>query len=204
MDSGRTRHHSAPRNAGRPAVRPTNPISHRLTPMRLLFVFLALTVPAIAGAQTKQQLMADWARNRTNVLAYVDAMPDSAMSYRPTPEVRTFAEQIEHIVTTDLDVAARALAGATELPIVADTAVILHDRTALRAYTDSVYMYVIEVVRGATPSLLARPAVMYGQAPQSTARLLQMALEHGIFTLGQTVPYLRLNGVTPPVYSQPF
>jgi hypothetical protein len=33
------------------------------------------------------------------------------------------------------------------------------------------------------------------------ARALMELLDHFPWTLGQTVPYLRLNGVTPPEYS---
>ena len=31
-----------------------------------------------------------------------------------------------------------------------------------------------------------------------------LSFEHSVWTLGQLVPYLRLNGVTPPEYKMPF
>jgi hypothetical protein len=45
---------------------------------------------------------------------------------------------------------------------------------------------------------------MYGQPPQPAARLTVLSYEHSVWTLGQVVPYLRLNGVTPPEYRMPF
>ena len=89
--------------------------------VRTIALALAL-VPLRAGAQglPKQAMVADWERSRTNVLAYIDAMPDSALDYKPTPGVRSFAEQIDHIVSTNLEVAARALEGEKEMPKLAD------------------------------------------------------------------------------------
>jgi hypothetical protein len=45
-------------------------------------------------------MKADWERARRTFLAYVDAMPDSAMTFKPTPGVRSFAEQIVHATST--------------------------------------------------------------------------------------------------------
>jgi len=160
-----------------------------------------LSVPA--AAQTRAQLVSDWERQRANVLAYLDAMPDSAMGYHPTPGVRDFAQQIEHFVTTNLEVATRALRAASTAPFALDTTQ-MHQKAVLRDYTVKTYDYLLEALRTATPSQLNRQTAMYNQTPQSTTRLLFLAYEHAAWTLGQTVPYLRLNGVTPPAYRQPF
>jgi hypothetical protein len=67
---------------------------------RLTSLLLTLAPLTSAVAQgLSPDLLADWERNRTAVLSYIDAMPDSATGYRPTG-VRTLAEQFDHIVTT--------------------------------------------------------------------------------------------------------
>src|SRR5438067_12575070 len=105
----------------------------------LLAATLALsTLASAARAQTKQQLVEDWERQRTNVLAYLDAMPDSAMAFHPTPGVRDFAQQIVHAVRTNLEVAAMSLRGLKEAPFTLDTAQ-EHQKAALRDYTDRAY-----------------------------------------------------------------
>lgn len=93
--------------------------------MRLLILILLSLAPlASAVAQgLSPDLLGDWERNRTAVLSYIDAMPDSATGYRPTAGVRTFAEQFDHIVTTNLEVAAIALRGLKEAPALGDSAV---------------------------------------------------------------------------------
>lgn len=175
--------------------------------MRLLPLVLILTAaPAMAAAQStvNPDLLADWERDRTAVLAYIDAMPDSATGFRPTPGVRTLAEQFDHIVTTNLEVAAIALRGLKASPAVGDSSMYLHDKAALRKYAGATYDYLLSALKQATPAQLKRPVAIYGQPPQPAARLATLALEHSVWTLGQVVPYLRLNGVKPPEYKMPF
>ncbi len=81
--------------------------------MRTIPLLLLALTPSLSVAQgsVAKDLLANWGRDRATVLAYIAAMPDSATGYRPTPGVRTFAEQFDHIVSTNLDVAAIALRG---------------------------------------------------------------------------------------------
>jgi uncharacterized damage-inducible protein DinB len=172
---------------------------------RLLSLLLA-AVPTLVQAQTSQypDLLADWQRNRATVLAYIDAMPDSAADFRPTPGVRTLAGQFDHIVTTNLEVAAVALRGLKTAPALGDSTVYLHDKAALRKYADATYDYFLKSFQQAKPAQLQRRVSIYGQPPQPAIRLAALSFEHAVWTLGQVVPYLRLNGVTPPEYKMPF
>ena len=174
--------------------------------MRVIsFILLVSAAPLTARAQAASpDLLADWQRNRTTVLAYIDAMPDSATGFRPTPGVRNFAQQFDHLVTTNLEVAAVALRGLKAAPTLADSAVYLHDKAALRRYAESTYDYLLDALRRASLAQLRRPVAMYGQPPQPAVRLAALSFEHSVWTLGQLVPYLRLNGVTPPEYRMPF
>ncbi len=172
----------------------------------LLLVLMLSASTTVASAQTAvdPDLLADWVRNRLAVLTYIDAMPDSAANFRPTKGVRTLAGQFDHIVTTNLDVAAIALRGLKAAPVLGDSTTYLHDKAALRKYAADTYDYFLTALKEATPAQLKRPVAMYGQPPQSAARLAALAFEHSVWTLGQVVPYLRLNGVTPPEYKMPF
>jgi hypothetical protein len=174
-------------------------------PTLLAVVFLASAHALHAQtAPVPAFLLADWERDRGNVLAYIDAMPDSALNFRPTPGVRTFAEQIDHIVATNVEVAAVTLLGEARVPALGDSARYLHDKAALRSYAAAAYDYVLSAMRKAAPPQWERRSPMYGQPPELPARWLELAHEHSVWTLGQVVPYLRLNGVTPPAYRMPF
>lgn len=169
----------------------------------LLAAAVCLTaLTSVGHAQTKQQLIEDWERQRSNFLAYIDAMPDSAMGFMPTPGVRDFAQQIVHAVSTNLEVAAMALKGMSTAPFTLDSTQI-HQKAALREYTDRSYGFLLDALKGATPSQLLKQSSVYNLPAQSASRWLTLSYEHAVWTLGQTVPYLRLNGVTPPAYKQP-
>jgi hypothetical protein len=168
----------------------------------LISIVAALSIATSLHAQTKQQLIDDWERQRTNMLAYIDAMPDSAMTFHPTPGVRDFAQQIQHAVSTNLEVAATALRGLKEAPFTLDSTQ-LHQKAALRDYAERAYAFLLDALKATTPSQLLKQSSVYNLPPQSASRWLTLSYEHAVWTLGQTIPYLRLNGVTPPAYKQP-
>jgi uncharacterized damage-inducible protein DinB len=172
--------------------------------LTIMAIFATLPARLAAQSAVPADVLADWERNRSTVLAYIDAVPDSAMGYRPTAGVRTLAEQFEHIVSTNLEVASVALKGQKTPPTLGDQADYLRSNAALHHYAAATYDYVLEALQSATPAQLRRAVAMYGQPPQPAARLMTLSLEHAVWTLGQVVPYLRLNGVKPPEYKMPF
>src|SRR4051794_8980080 len=105
--------HSAPPNTKNQSNNQTGSI---VRPLFILTVLCLTTRLLPAQSSLSPDQLADWQRNRTTVLAYIDAMPDSATGFRPTPGVRSFAEQFDHIVTTNLEVAAVALRGQKAAP----------------------------------------------------------------------------------------
>jgi hypothetical protein len=164
------------------------------------------SLPSSTSAQEipKATLLADWTRNRANVLAYIDAMPDSALGFRPTPGVRSFAQQIDHIVTTNLEVAAMTLKGVKTPPHLGDSTRYLTQKAALHTYAAATYDYLLDALRAASPADLNRSSAVYGQPAQPAWRWLMLSHEHSVWTLGQVIPYLRLNQVKPPAYDMPF
>jgi hypothetical protein len=77
-------------------------------------------------------------------------------------------------------------------------------QAALRRYAGATYDYFLQSFRQASPEQLRRPVSIYGLPKQPALRLTALAFEHSVWTLGQVVPYFRLNGVTPPEYKMPF
>jgi hypothetical protein len=179
----------------------TNQASIRIAAL----VLLAVAVRT-AGAQVpdRARLVETWTRDSANVMHYLEAMPDSAIEFHPTPGVRTFAGQFDHIVTTNFEVAAQVLAQGKPMPELGDSAAYLHNKAALRGYAAATFDYLLTLARKATPAQLAKPVSVWKQPAQQAWVWLELSHEHTVWTLGQTVPYLRLNGVTPPDYSIPF
>src|ERR1700751_289940 len=76
----------------------------------ILFMFLALTfIGNSALAQfTQSQMVAEWQRAKMYTKAYLDAMPEDGYGFKPTPEIRSFAQQMLHLATDNYGFAAHA------------------------------------------------------------------------------------------------
>jgi hypothetical protein len=62
----------------------------------LLYTILALTYlcSSAAGQFTQSQTIAEWQRAKIYSKTYLDAMPADGYSFKPTPEIHSFAEQM--------------------------------------------------------------------------------------------------------------
>lgn len=162
---------------------------------------LLAQAPGLSAQSRQEALAADFERMRRNVLQQVEAMPADGLGSAPTDEVRTFAEQIEHVCVGNVGIVASSLGVAqSERPDLGDNAVYLQDKDALEDHVNRSFDWVVEAVRGLSDAELAETTMLFGQAEVTKEAAVRAAYEHGVWTLGATVPYLRLNGATPPAY----
>jgi hypothetical protein len=176
---------------------------HRITTVVLTCLPLVLATPAAAQKRLISQaaLISIVENHKGAVLRYIDAAPDSMLGFRPTPGVRTFAQQIEHAAGSDALIAQLAITGSAKgIPAMGDTAVYLHNKAALKKYAAAAMDYTVAMLRGVSDAAMDENIVQFGNKV-TRGRALMELLDHFPWTLGQTVPYLRLNGVTPPEYS---
>lgn len=171
--------------------------------MRRLVLVALLALPSLGAAQmpSRQVMREDLEHARRRTIAFLDAAPDSMMGFRSTPGVRTFAQQIDHIASSSAYLTALAVKGEKQPPAVlaGDTAVFLHDKAALRDRLNKLFDYVGTSIGAMSDAdFSANTSLLNSNQPRY--RWYAMILEHAAFTLGQTVPYLRLNNVTPPMY----
>jgi hypothetical protein len=177
-----------------------------MRPLRLVItaalVHFAASMPLIAQQRliSQQALITVVENHKAAVLRYIDAAPDSMLGFRPTKGVRTFAEQIEHAAGSDAVIAHAAITGSENVPKLGDSAVYLHNKAALKKYAAAAMDHTIQMLKGVTDASMAENIVQFGNKV-TRGRALMELLDHFPWTLGQTVPYLRLNGVTPPEYS---
>jgi uncharacterized damage-inducible protein DinB len=175
-----------------------------MRPLRLVSVLALLPIAASPLAAQKSiptsALIEVVLTHKASVIRYIDAAPDSMLGFRPTPGVRTFAEQIEHAAGSDALIAHLAITGSMKVPSLGDSAVYLHNKTALKAYAVAAMDHTIAMLKGVTDAQMMEQIVQFGNKV-TRGRALMELLDHFPWTLGQTVPYLRLNGVTPPAYS---
>lgn len=154
---------------------------------------------AVLGQVPKDKLIADFERMRVNVLAMVDSMPATGLRTAPTPDVRDFAEQIEHVVIGNVNLIASGI-DADRTPLGLDKEVYLNDKAELKRLVNVGFDRVRDMLTAMTPADLAGQGSLFGQIPLPKWQIVQAAYEHGIWTLGATVPYVRLQGGTPHSY----
>jgi uncharacterized damage-inducible protein DinB len=169
-----------------------------------LFTVLSLSFAGrSAFAQfTQSQMIAEWQRAKTYTKAYLDAMPEDGYAFKPTPEIRSFAQQMLHLSDANYVFAT----AASDKPNSVETSG-AHDanektvsptkEAVTKAVMDS-YDWLISILQNMTPDQL-KGITKFGKHDNITrSELFGKAFEHQTHTRGQTTIYLRLKGVTPP------
>lgn len=134
-------------------------------------------------------------RSKTWDVSIALAIPDSALRWAPNPDVRDFAQQVEHAANNLF--AASAIFGEQPDEGFGESEVILNDKQALADAVARSYDWIIERMKGLSAEALAEEVTFFGQA-MPRWRVCAFALEHAMWTRGQLVPYLHAHGVPVP------
>jgi len=171
----------------------------------LLFSLLALIFasPSLSAQFTLPQMVAEWQRAKAYTKAYLDAMPEDGYGFKPTPEIRSFAQQMLHI--SDANYIFASVASDKPNPVgetpaahnVNEKTVSPTKEAVTKAVMDS-YDWLISTLQNMTPDQL-QGTTKFGRHDGITrSELFGKAFEHQTHQRGQTTIYLRLKGVTPP------
>ncbi|GAB3717195.1 hypothetical protein GCM10027592_59130 [Spirosoma flavus] len=165
----------------------------------LLALFWALSTAQAAGPMTTvSQLTADWQRAKDYTKEYLDAMSEDGVNYKPTPEIRSFADQMLHLANANYNFAAAA-SGKTN-PFQGKKMEEMSELKTKAALTKAVmdsYDFMIDAVKGMTDAQLAENVKM-GQREMTREVILAKAFEHQTHHRGQTTIYIRMKGIKPP------
>src|SRR5580704_17501232 len=124
--------------------------------LSLLFTILALTfVSSSVFAQfTQPQMVAEWQRAKNYTKAYLDAMPADGYGFKPTPEIRSFAQQMLHLADANYFFIATANGKPSPMgQTSAEKTVAPTKETVTKAVLDS-YVFVISSLRAITTAQL--------------------------------------------------
>lgn len=166
---------------------------HFLATLCLIFSFASL-----ARAQSNDEMVKEWERAKAYTKEYLDAMPESGYSLKPTPEMRSFAEQMLHLADANYGLVAAATGekspmGRGELE--------KNSEKTKENVTNKVmesYDFVIDLVKKMTPAQLGEKIKLFDRFDLSREMALAKGFEHQTHHRGQTTVYLRLAGVKPP------
>ena len=175
--------------------------------MKRLSLFIAVLALTAAGscafAQfTQSEMVKEWQRAKVYTKAYLDAMPEDGYSFKPTPEIRSFADQMLHLADANYMFATSASGKANPLGEtllshnVAEKTISPTKEATTKAVMDS-YDWMISTLQAMTPDQMLE-TIKFGKRDITRSGVFGKAFEHQTHHRGQTTIYLRLKGVTPP------
>jgi Uncharacterized protein conserved in bacteria len=170
--------------------------------MKLKSLVIALCL--IMGSQlvkaqiTVADLVKEWERSKAYTKEYLDAMPESGYALKPTPEMRSFAEQVLHLADANYGFVSAATGtkspfGQGELEKSTDKSKANVTKLVLASYD-----FVIDNVKKMTEAQLDETTKLFGRFDMTKRMALAKDFEHQAHHRGQTTVYLRLAGVKPP------
>lgn len=168
------------------------------TAKMLITLFILVSATAYSHAQQSvDEIVKEWERAKAYTKEYLDAMPESSYSYKPTPEMRSFAEQMLHLTDTDYGFIAAATG---QTPSVKDLEKTTTDKTKSNVTKLAMdgYDFVINSLKKMNAADLQTQIKLFGRFDLSKLAVIQKAFEHQTHQRGQTTVYLRLAGVKPP------
>ena len=150
-----------------------------------------------AQAQSIDEIVKEWERAKTYTKEYLDAMPESGYAFKPTPDMRSFAEQILHLTDADYGIISAATG---ETPSAKDLEKTVTDKSKANITKIAMdgYDFAINSIRKLNPASLQEQIKLFGRVDISRKGAIDKAFEHQTHHRGQTTVYLRLAGVKPP------
>jgi len=163
----------------------------------ILSTMILLSVFTFSHAQSLDEMVKDWERAKAYTKEYLDAMPESGYAFKPTPEMRSFAEQVLHLTDANYGFVATAT-GVT--PPVKDLEKTTTDKSKAQVTKLAMdgYDFVINGIKKLNPATLQDQIKLFGRFDMARKTAIEKAFEHQTHHRGQTTVYLRLSGVTPP------
>ncbi len=143
-----------------------------------------------------------WNTSKGYLMEFANAMPDGKYHFKPTEEVFSFAEQLLHLVGTNYWVFSSILG---EQSPKAQDAFNSEGKTKsdVIALLKESFAYGEDLISGLTEKT-ASEEISVGRNKFPKWKAILFCAEHIAHHRGQTVVYLRLNGITPPQYKSGF
>jgi uncharacterized damage-inducible protein DinB len=120
-----------------------------------------------------------------------EMMPEPKYSYRPTKDVRSFAEMLDHVADISYFLCSSVKGEANP-----STAHAADSKTKMKARLKGAFEYCDGVYSGFSDAHLNDPADFFGLKTNKMFLLTQLA-NHDALHYGNLVAYLRLNGLVP-------
>ncbi|QRR01916.1 DinB family protein [Dyadobacter sandarakinus] len=161
-----------------------------------IFCMMLIGVQAALAQTMVEKQVAEWERAKTYTKEYLDAMPDDGYAFKPTPEIRSFAQQMDHIADANFAFISAASGKQNPMTTPAEKMADQSKAAVSKAVLDS-YDFVIASLKGMGDADLAKSVKVFNM-DMKAGTAYEKAFEHQTHHRGQATVYLRLKGVKPP------
>ncbi|WP_276371688.1 DinB family protein [Chryseolinea sp. H1M3-3] len=161
-------------------------------------LLLLLTATFVHAQQSIDDMVKEWERAKAYTKEYLDVMPESGYALKPTPEMRSFADQMLHL--TDANYGFAAGASGEKSPVAFGESEKATDKSKANVtkLVMAGYDFVINTIKKMTPQQLAEQTKLFNKFDMTKGMVLTKLFEHQTHHRGQTTVYLRLAKVVPP------
>ena len=144
-------------------------------------------------------LQAQYASLKRNIIGSTEKMPAGHFSFKPVPEVMTYAGLLGHIIDVQYGFCHAVKGGAN--PAAGKALDTLTDKAALVSAVKGAFAYCDDAFAALTNEN-ALEMLALGTAPNqrqvARANQLTMVIAHGNEHYGNLVTYMRIHGIVPP------
>ena len=156
--------------------------------------------PSAGDPATVERMVTEWTRAKAFTKEYLDAMPADGITFTPSPDIRTFGQQMLHLTSAHFGFASQA-AGvkppAYDLRNL-EKAKEYENKEALTKIVMESYDFIIEAVKNLDAAKYGEKFKLFGAFDTTRLMAFDKAFEHQTHHRGQTTIYLRMKGVKPP------
>ena len=145
-------------------------------------------------------MIADWERAKAFTLEYIDASNEEVISFKPSPEMRSFGEQMLHLSESNYGFASAAAGKQNPIAFgqLQKASADYKTREALSKVVTESYDFVISALREFDEAKLDESIKMFDRFEMTRGTAFVKAFEHQTHHRGQATVYLRLKGIKPP------
>ncbi len=168
----------------------------RIIPITGMFLIITTHLTA-QNTMFREEFTPMWNRVRAYTLEVARAMPEKKYDYRPTPDVMTFGEQMQHIAGNLYSLNSRFVkVTANPFKPTSDTM----DKKAIIETLITAFDYVKVTLDTVTDKQVKETVTLFTGDVFKKERIFYLMKDHTTHHRAQCIVYLRLNGITPPKF----
>ncbi|MEY2793692.1 MAG: hypothetical protein RJA76_1684 [Bacteroidota bacterium] len=150
------------------------------------------------GQSTKEEMIKEWERAKAYTAEYLDVMPENKYDLKPTPEMRSFAQQMLHFTDANYAFASAATGEKSPLGMGEAEKSVDQSKANVTKMVLASYDFVINGIKKMSDTSFKENVKMFGRFEMTKGIALNKCFEHQTHHRGQTTVYIRLAGVKPP------